>query len=144
MLEQLTTKIIAKIDNKLFEIKFINSPKKLISINITKKNHLVVAFLAKKYSANVTAITISKKQYEKAKQKIYDDKLTDKVDVKLLDYRNISGKYDKIFSIEMFEAVGEKYWSKYFDVLRRFLGRFGKLLVGLSLIDSVELNIFRS
>ena len=66
----------------------------------------------------MTAITISKKQYEKAKQKIYDDKLTDKVDVKLLDYRNINGKYDKIVSIEMFEAVGEKYWSKYFDVLK--------------------------
>ena len=54
-------------------------------------------FLAKKYSANVTAITISKKQYEKAKQKIYEDKLTDKVDVKLLDYRNINGNMIKLF-----------------------------------------------
>ena len=52
-------------------------------------------------------------------KKIYEDKLTDKVDVKLLDYRNINGKYDKIVSIEMFEAVGEKYWSKYFDVLKK-------------------------
>ena len=85
------------------------------------------SFLAKRYSANVTAITISKKQYEKAKQKIYEDKLTEKVDVKLLDYRNINGKYDKIVSIEMFEAVGEKYWSKYFDVLKKNLKSDGSI-----------------
>ena len=85
------------------------------------------SFLAKRYSANVTAITISKKQYERAKQKIYEDKLSDKVDVKLLDYRNINGKYDKIVSIEMFEAVGEKYWSEYFDVLKKNLKSDGSI-----------------
>ena len=98
------------------------------------------SFLAKKYSANVTAITISKKQYEKAKQKIYDDKLTDKVDVKLLDYRNINGKYDKIVSIEMFEAVGEKYWSKYFDVLKKNLKSDGS--IGLQTI-TIEDKFFQ-
>ena len=98
------------------------------------------SYLAKKYSANVTAITISKKQYEKAKQKIYDDKLTDKVDVKLLDYRNINGKYDKIVSIEMFEAVGEKYWSKYFDVLKKNLKSDGS--IGLQTI-TIEDKFFQ-
>ena len=98
------------------------------------------SFLAKKYSANVTAITISKKQYEKAKQKIYEDKLTDKVDVKLLDYRNINGKYDKIVSIEMFEAVGEKYWSKYFDVLKKNLKSDGS--IGLQTI-TIEDKFFQ-
>jgi len=98
------------------------------------------SFLAKKYSANVTAITISKKQYERAKQKIYDDKLTDKVDVKLLDYRNINGKYDKILSIEMFEAVGEKYWSKYFDVLKKNLKSDGS--IGLQTI-TIEDKFFQ-
>ena len=74
-------------------------------------------FLAKNFSANVTAITISKKQYEKVKEKVFTEKLTEKINVKLTDYREIKGLYDKIVSIEMFEAVGEKYWSKYFDVL---------------------------
>ena len=74
-------------------------------------------FLAKKFSADVTAITISKKQYEKVKEKVFKEKLTEKINVKLTDYREIKGLYDKIVSIEMFEAVGEKYWSKYFDVL---------------------------
>ena len=98
------------------------------------------SFLAKKYSANVTAITISKKQYEKAKQKIYEDKLTEKVDIKLLDYRNINGKYDKIVSIEMFEAVGEKYWSKYFDVLKKNLKSDGS--IGLQTI-TIEDKFFQ-
>ena len=74
-------------------------------------------FLAKNFSANVTAITISKKQYEKVREKVFTEKLTEKINVKLTDYREIKGLYDKIVSIEMFEAVGEKYWSKYFDVL---------------------------
>ena len=74
-------------------------------------------FLAKNFSADVTAITISKKQYEKVKEKVFKEKLTEKINVKLTDYREIKGLYDKIVSIEMFEAVGEKYWSKYFDVL---------------------------
>ena len=74
-------------------------------------------FLAKNFSANVTAITISKKQYEKVREKVFTEKLTEKINVKLTDYREIKGLYDKIVSIEMFEAVGEKYWSKYFEVL---------------------------
>ena len=74
-------------------------------------------FLAKNFSADVTAITISKKQYEKVKEKVFKERLTEKINVKLTDYREIKGLYDKIVSIEMFEAVGEKYWSKYFEVL---------------------------
>ena len=124
----------------------INKYENLANITGVKENDKILeigcgwggfsSFLAKKYSANVTAITISKKQYEKAKQKIYDDKLTDKVDVKLLDYRNINGKYDKIVSIEMFEAVGEKYWSKYFDVLKKNLKSDGSIGLQTITIDN--------
>ena len=71
-------------------------------------------FLAKTRMVNVDAITISKKQYEVVKKKIFEEGLNQKINVKLLDYRDIKGKYDKIFSIEMFEAVGEKYWTIYF------------------------------
>ena len=128
----------------------INKYENLANITGVKENDKILeigcgwggfsSFLAKKYSANVTAITISKKQYEKAKQKIYDDKLTDKVDVKLLDYRNINSKYDKIVSIGMFEAVGEKYWSKYFDVLKKNLKSDGS--IGLQTI-TIEDKFFQ-
>ncbi len=128
----------------------INKYENLANITGLKENDKILeigcgwggfsSFLAKKYSANITAITISKKQYDKAKQKIFEDKLTDKVDVKLLDYRNIDGKYDKIFSIEMFEAVGEKYWSKYFDVLKKNLKPDGS--IGLQTI-TIEDKFFQ-
>jgi cyclopropane-fatty-acyl-phospholipid synthase len=98
------------------------------------------SYLAKKFSANVTAITISKKQYQRARQKIFEESLTEKVDVKLLDYRNVNGLYDKIFSIEMFEAVGEKYWSSYFDVLRKNLKTDGS--IGLQTI-TIEDKFFQ-
>ncbi|MAV05961.1 MAG: hypothetical protein CMI71_03100 [Candidatus Pelagibacter sp.] len=90
------------------------------------------SYLAKKYSTNITAITISKKQYEKAKHKIFKEKLCEKVKVKLLDYRDVKGTFNKIVSIEMFEAVGEKYWPTYFEVLRNNLKSDG--LIGLQTI----------
>ena len=97
-------------------------------------------FLAKNFSANVTAITISKKQYEKVKEKVFKEKLTEKINVKLTDYREIKGLYDKIVSIEMFEAVGEKYWSKYFEVLGNNLKYNGA--IGLQTI-TIEDKFFK-
>ena len=97
-------------------------------------------FLAKNFSANVTAITISKKQYEKVKEKVFTEKLTEKINVKLTDYREIKGLYDKIVSIEMFEAVGEKYWSKYFEVLGNNLKYNGA--IGLQTI-TIEDKFFK-
>ncbi len=97
-------------------------------------------FLAKKFKANVTAITISKKQYEKAKERIFNESLSDKVSVEMMDYRNVEGIYDKIVSIEMFEAVGEKYWPVYFESIRKNLSNEG--LVGLQTI-TIEDKFFQ-
>jgi cyclopropane-fatty-acyl-phospholipid synthase len=74
-------------------------------------------FLAINYEANVTAITISENQYLAVKSKIEKNHLKEKVDVKLIDYRDLNGKFDKIVSIEMFEAVGVKYWKIFFKKL---------------------------
>lgn len=98
------------------------------------------SYLAKNFSADVTAITISKKQYEKVREKVFKDKLADKVKVQLTDYREIKGQYDKIVSIEMFEAVGERYWSKYFEVLKNNLKNNGS--IGLQTI-TIEDKFFK-
>ena len=98
------------------------------------------SYLAKNFSADVTAITISKKQYEKVKEKVFKDKLADKVKVLLIDYREIQGQYDKIVSIEMFEAVGERYWPKYFEVLKNNLKNNGS--IGLQTI-TIEDKFFK-
>ena len=67
---------------------------------------------------NVTCLTISQEQYKYAVERIEKAGLSDKVKFKLQDYRDETGRYDGIASIEMFEAVGEKYWPVYFGKVR--------------------------
>jgi cyclopropane-fatty-acyl-phospholipid synthase len=67
---------------------------------------------------HVTGLTISQAQYDYAVARMARAGLSDKVTIKLQDYRDEAGLYDGIASIEMFEAVGEKYWPVYFNTLR--------------------------
>ncbi|MCV6586490.1 MAG: cyclopropane-fatty-acyl-phospholipid synthase family protein [Marinibacterium sp.] len=69
----------------------------------------------------VTGLTISQEQFNFAQQRIEKAGLSDQVELKLQDYRDEQGHYDGIASIEMFEAVGEKYWPVYFDTVRERL-----------------------
>jgi cyclopropane-fatty-acyl-phospholipid synthase len=72
-------------------------------------------FAAKEIGAQVTGLTISPAQFEYAQERIFREGLADKVEFKLLDYRDASGQFDKVASIEMFEAVGKEYWPAYFQ-----------------------------
>ncbi|MEL6951855.1 MAG: cyclopropane-fatty-acyl-phospholipid synthase family protein [Pseudomonadota bacterium] len=69
----------------------------------------------------VTAVTISQEQHDYAVERIAKAGLSDQVEIRLQDYRDIDGHYDGIASIEMFEAVGQKYWATYFNTLRERL-----------------------
>lgn len=75
-------------------------------------------FAAKNYDAEVVGLTISQQQYDFAKQRIFQAGLAEKVDIRLQDYRDERGRYDRIASIEMIEAVGEAFWPTYFRQLR--------------------------
>jgi cyclopropane-fatty-acyl-phospholipid synthase len=75
-------------------------------------------FAASEIGCRVTCLTISQEQYNWAVERIAKAGLSDKVTIKLQDYRDEKGVYDRIASIEMFEAVGEQYWPSYFDQLR--------------------------
>jgi cyclopropane-fatty-acyl-phospholipid synthase len=75
-------------------------------------------YAAKERGLRVTGLTISPAQHEYATERIAKAGLADRVEIKLQDYRDEPGTYDGIASIEMFEAVGEKYWPAYFDTLR--------------------------
>ena len=61
--------------------------------------------------ARVTGITISKEQHDFATQRLANAGLSDHAEVRLVDYRDLKGRFDKIVSIEMFEAVGQAYWE---------------------------------
>jgi len=76
---------------------------------------------AKNHDIKLDCITISKKQLEFAKKRIFNAGLNEKVDIKFLDYRDVKGQYDSITSIEMIEAVGEKYLNKYFSMIKNNL-----------------------
>ncbi|ARO14699.1 cyclopropane-fatty-acyl-phospholipid synthase [Ketogulonicigenium robustum] len=71
-------------------------------------------YAAKERGLNVTCLTISQEQFNFAQERMVRQGLTDKVTIKLQDYRDETGSYDGIASIEMIEAVGEKYWPTYF------------------------------
>ncbi|GHF68018.1 SAM-dependent methyltransferase [Seohaeicola zhoushanensis] len=75
-------------------------------------------YAARERGLKVTGLTISKEQFNYASQRIANAGLSHMVDFKLQDYRDERGTYDGIASIEMFEAVGQKYWPVYFDTVR--------------------------
>ena len=89
-------------------------------------------FAAREIGCKVTGITISNEQLAFAKNRIAMAGLQDKVDFKFCDYRDLTEKYDRIVSIEMFEAVGESYWPTYFDQVHASLKPGGK--AGLQII----------
>lgn len=78
-------------------------------------------YAAKERGLRVTGLTISAEQFRYAKERIEKAGLSNLVDFKLQDYRDERGHYDGIASIEMFEAVGEKYWPIYFETVRERL-----------------------
>ena len=85
-------------------------------------------YAAREIGARVTAITISREQQAYAQRRIHEAGLADRVEIRLVDYRDVDGRFDRVASIEMFEAVGEEYWADYFAAVRRVLvpgGRAG-------------------
>jgi cyclopropane-fatty-acyl-phospholipid synthase len=87
------------------------------------------AEVAARRGMRVTGITISREQLEYARARLERAGLADRVDLQFRDYRDIEGKYDHIVSIEMIEAVGERYWPDYFAVLKRHVAPGGSALV---------------
>ncbi len=89
-------------------------------------------YAAREVGAKVTGITISEEQYAFAKQRIFDAGLNERADIKLVDYRDVDGRFDRVASIEMFEAVGERYWPAYFGKVHDSLATGGR--AGLQII----------
>ena len=77
--------------------------------------------VAKNFNIKLDCITISKKQFLFTKERMRKAKLNHKVNVQMMDYRDVKKKYDIIISIEMIEAVGEKYLDKYFYIIKKNL-----------------------
>jgi cyclopropane-fatty-acyl-phospholipid synthase len=86
-----------------------------------------LAIRAARRGALVRTVTISAAQHELAARRVAEAGLADRVSVELLDYRDVDGEYDAICSVEMIEAVGERYWDTYFTRLDQLLAPGGRV-----------------
>ncbi len=91
----------------------------------------------------VTGVTISKEQLDYASERLQRAGLADRVDLQFRDYRDMTGRYDHIVSIEMIEAVGERYWPDYFAVLKRHVAPGGSALVQAIVIADELFDSYR-
>lgn len=88
---------------------------------------------------DVTGVTISRNQ-----QSYAECRLDGRADIQLRDYRDIEGQYDNIVSIEMIEAVGERYWPSYFTTLKRNLAEGGRVLLQAITVQDSYFDAYRS
>jgi cyclopropane-fatty-acyl-phospholipid synthase len=86
-------------------------------------------YAAARHGCRVTSTTISREQQRLAQERVRQSGLEDRVTVLLKDYRSLQGRYDKLVSIEMIEAVGAQYLTTYFSQLGRLLSDRGLALV---------------
>ena len=96
-------------------------------------------YMGKKYDVKLDCITISKKQFEYAKKRIYKCGLNEKVNIEIKDYRDLKNKYNSIASIEMIEAVGQNYLESYFKTIKKNLSSDGRAAIQAITIDD---NLF--
>lgn len=95
-------------------------------------------FAAKTTGCKVTTVTISQEQYNETLTQVKQQGLEKKVSVKLQDYRDIDGQYDKLVSIEMIEAVGHQYLGGYFNKINSLLKENGTALIQAIVIDDAQ------
>lgn len=88
-----------------------------------------LALEAARRGAVVTTVTLSGEQADVARRRASEEGLTDRIDIRLQDYREVEGSYDAVVSVEMIEAVGEEYWPVYFRALEHLLAPGGTVVL---------------
>ena len=100
-------------------------------------------FIGKNYDVKLDCITISKKQFDYTKNRIYKIGLNEKINIKMQDYRDVKNKYNSIASIEMIEAVGQDYLKNYFQSIKKYLKDDGKAAIQAITIDDKLFNRYK-
>ena len=94
-----------------------------------------LAIRAAQRGAHVTTITISTEQAALAQQRVDAAGVADRVEIALRDYRDQTGRFDAVVSVEMIEAVGEKYWPTFFSTIDSLLAPAGKVAIQAILLE---------
>lgn len=86
-------------------------------------------FAAQHYGCRVTGVTLSQEQLKFAQERVLQAGLQDRIDLRLCDYRELEGQYDKLVSVEMIEAVGHQYLDQYFQKCCQLLKPEGRMAI---------------
>lgn len=100
-------------------------------------------YAARERGLRLTCLTISQAQYDYAVDRMAKAGLSDRVEIKLQDYRDETGLYDGIASIEMFEAVGERYWPTYFNTVRDRLKPGGNATLQIITVPDARWHVYK-
>ena len=132
-------------DNTNLESAQINKYKKLANLLDIRNGDKVLEigcgwggfaeFVGKNFDIKMDCITISKKQFNYAKERMHKNGLNEKINIKMEDYRDVESKYNSIASIEMIEAVGQNYLKSYFQSIKKNLNQNGKAAIQAITID---------
>ncbi|MEO0498304.1 MAG: cyclopropane-fatty-acyl-phospholipid synthase family protein, partial [Pseudomonadota bacterium] len=98
---------------------------------------------AKEFGSKLKCLTISQEQYDYARERVHKAGLAERVDIVFQDYRDETGRYDAIASIEMIEAVGESFWPSYFGKISNSLRAGGKAGIQAICINEVDFEDYR-
>jgi len=99
---------------------------------------------AREAGCRVTGVTLSEEQHAWATQSVLEAGLEDRVDLRLQDYRHVPEKFSGVVSIEMFEAVGERWWPVFFGRLKELLSPGGAIALQTITIDNSRFDDYRS
>ena len=140
--------IFEKEDNDLEKAQ-INKYKKLVDLIAPKSGNKILEigcgwggfaeYVGKNHDVKLDCITISKKQYDYASERIFKNGLNEKINIQFKDYRDVKEKYNSIASIEMIEAVGQNYLQNYFHTIKSNLVEDGTAAIQAITIDD---NLF--
>lgn len=100
-------------------------------------------YAASTYGCRITALTISQAQFDEATQRVLTAGLQDKIEIRMQDYRLVTGTFDKIASIEMLEAVGDKFLEPYFAKCAEVLAPHGILAVQMITVPDTQYEQLR-
>jgi cyclopropane-fatty-acyl-phospholipid synthase len=98
---------------------------------------------ARVYGCRVLSITLSEAQHALARERVRRAGLESRVDVQLCDYRDVAGRFDRIVSIEMFEAVGYRWWPAFFRTCDRLLAPGGRMFLQTTVYPDRDFRAYR-
>lgn len=144
--------IFAAPDQTLFDAQMNKYRQILQRLQLRPEHHLLeigsgwggfALYAAQQTGCRVTSITLSQAQLQEARRRALLAGLTERVQFELCDYRDLTGQYDCIASIEMFEAIGEHYWSAFFNTVRDHLTPGGRVAIQVITINDAAFPRYR-